>query len=212
VETLYLVTDRAAVPGGDLVAHVERALGGAPRGSVLVGLREKDLGGRELMTLAAALREVTRRAGARLLVNDRVDVALAVGADGVQLPEDGMTIARARTLLPTGSLVGASAHSPEGAVRKALGGADLVTLSPVWATPSKHGTPPIGVETLAIAARELSAAAPHVRLFALGGIDGAARAREAVQAGAHGVAVIRAVLAADDPGAAAASLVTAVTP
>ena len=94
-ERLLLITDRRL---GDPVRQVARALAGLPRGAALVMLREKDLEGRQLFELARALREVTRDAAARLVVNDRIDVALAAGADGAHLPEDGLPIAVARAL------------------------------------------------------------------------------------------------------------------
>ena len=201
MERLLLVTDRRL---GDPTSLVARALEGVPRGRVLVQLREKDLEGRALFELAAALREVTRRAGARLLVNDRMDVALACGADGVHLPEDGLPVAEARALAPPGFVVGASSHDPQSAAAKARAGADLVTIGPIWETPSKaaYGAP-LGLEAVSRAAAALEGRAA---LFAIGGIDGPARAAEARRAGAHGVAAIRAVFAAADPSAAARAL------
>ncbi len=201
-ERLYLVTDRRLVPGGELAQHVEAALLAAPPGTVLVQLREKDLGGRDLYDLAAALRRVTRQSGARLLINSRVDVALAAGADGVHLPEDGLPVEAARALLGAGKLVGASAHSAARARELAARGADLVTLGPVWATPSKAGYgAPLGPAHLA--------AAPGLAIFALGGVDDTDRAGEAIRSGAHGVGVVRAVMAAKDPGAAVTALLAA---
>jgi thiamine-phosphate pyrophosphorylase len=213
---LYLVTDRAAVPGGDLdggrgadgnaprqlVRAVERALAAAPPGAVAVQLREKDLDGRDLLRLAEELRAVTRAAGAPLLVNDRVDVALAVEADGVHLPGGGLPISEARRLLGPGALVGTSAHAAEAARAAAEAGADFVVFGPVYATPSKlrYG-PPQGLAALAAAAR----AARPVPVFAIGGIE-PDNARDCVSAGATGVAVIRSALGADDPAAAVAAL------
>jgi thiamine-phosphate pyrophosphorylase len=163
-----------------------------------VQLREKDLGGRELFALAESLVPVCRAAGAKLLVNDRVDVALAVGADGVHVPEDGMPVAVARGLLGAGAIVGVSAHSAEGAA--ARGDADLVLLAPIWDVPGKGA--PLGVAALREARRGVAG-----MLIALGGVT-PARAAEARQAGADGVAVIRAVWAAPDPAAAVAELVS----
>lgn len=193
---LYLITDRRQAPGGDIVSAVERALAGGVRA---VQLREKDLGGRELHGLARAMRDRTARYGAKLLVNDRVDVALAVGADGVHLGVASMPPRDARALLGAAALIGCSAHSA-GEVAEA-DGADFVTFGPVYATPSKarYG-PPVGVDAL----REACAAA-RVPVFALGGV-GARNAGEAVAAGAAGVAAISAIVAAADPAAAAAEL------
>jgi thiamine-phosphate pyrophosphorylase len=141
------------------------------------------------------------------LVNDRLDVALACGADGAHLPDDGLPIAEARALAPPGFLLGASAHGADDALAKARAGADLVTLGPIWDTPSKAGYgPPLGLEPLRRAAAGLGAG---TALFAIGGVDSPARASEARRAGAHGVAVIRAAVGAADPGAASRALLEA---
>ena len=200
-ERVYLITERRAVPGGDLVAGIAAALVGAPAGSVLVQLREKELSTRALVELAHRVVRVCHEQGARLLISDRVDVALAVGADGVHLPGGGLDVAAARALLPAGALVGVSTHAPAEASAAGRAGADLVTLSPIWDSPGKGA--PLGAAALAQGAAGAS-------LFALGGLDGAARAAIAVDAGAHGVAVIRAVFGAPDPGAATAALARAV--
>jgi thiamine-phosphate pyrophosphorylase len=213
---LYLVTDRAAVPGGDvgrgrdadgdaprrLVRAVARAVAGAPPGAVAVQLREKDLGGRDLLRLAEELRAVTRAAGALLLVNDRVDVALAAEADGVHLPGGGLPVPEARRLLGPGRLIGTSAHSAEAARAAAEAGADFVVFGPVYATPSKlrYG-PPQGPGALGAAAR----AAGRVPVLAVGGIE-PARVPECAREGAAGVAVIRSAFGAGDPAAAVAAL------
>jgi thiamine-phosphate pyrophosphorylase len=183
-----IVTDRRLAPGGDVVAQVAAGLAGAAPGQVLIQLREKDLGGRDLVALARALVAL----GAPVLVNDRVDVALAAGAAGVHLPEDGMDVAAARALLPPGALVGASVHSAEAAARC---DADVVVLGPIWDTPGK---PACGLEVL-------RAAAARRPVWAIGGID-ATRAAEARATGAVGVAVIRAVMAAGDAASAVRAL------
>ena len=110
---LYLITDRHVVKDGDLVAACEAALSAAPAGSVaLQACREKDLPARELYELALRLREICTRAGAPLIVNDRVDVAIAAGADGVHLPFDSIGVSMARKLLGPERLIGVSSHSP----------------------------------------------------------------------------------------------------
>jgi thiamine-phosphate pyrophosphorylase len=168
-------------------AEAEAALASAPAGTVLVQLRDKQAGGRELYDRAVALRALAARAGARVVVNDRVDVALAAGLDGVHLPEDGMDVADARRLLGPRRLVGASTHAVARAAAQAAAGADLVTIGPVWDTPSKraYGTP-LGLDVVR------GAASLPVRVFALGGVDSPERAAQAVAAGAWGIAVIRA--------------------
>jgi thiamine-phosphate pyrophosphorylase len=210
---LYLVTDRrlAGAAGRSLEEMVAAALGGLPVGAALVQLREKDLAGGELAALGARVLAVCRARGARLLVNDRLDVALAIGADGVHLPEAGLPVEAARRVAPAGFLVGRSVHGAVGAAAAATAGADLVLCGPVWPTPSKAGLgEPLGESALADAARAVAAARPATCLFAIGGVDQPGRAQAARAAGAHGVAAIRAWLTAADPAAAAAALPRAV--
>jgi thiamine-phosphate pyrophosphorylase len=195
---VHLLTDRRLAP--DPVARADAALAGLPPGTAAIHLREKDLGGRDLLSAARALRAVCAARGQLLLVNDRVDVALAAGADGVHLPAAGVSPADARRLLPPGALVGVSCHSVEDVARAREGGASYAFLSPIFDTPSKRGYgPPIGVEALR------RAAALGLPLVALGGVD-AANAGALRAAGAHGVAAIRAWLAAPDPAAAVRAL------
>lgn len=193
-----LVTDRAQARGGDLLGAVGAALEGGIRA---VQLREKDLPARELFRLAQRLRTLTERFGARLLVNDRADVAAAAGADGVHLGVRSIPPSDARRLLGREAIIGCSTHG-ERELREAVeGGADFVTFGPVFATPSKapYG-PPLGVETLSRACRVST-----VPVFALGGVV-PANASEAIAAGAFGVALISGVLAAADPRSAAREL------
>jgi len=190
---LYLVTDRTLV--ADLPRAIDRALSGVPRGGAAVQLREKDLGARALLDLARAVAAPCRRHGAPLIVNDRLDVAVAAGADGVHLAGGSVDVADARRLLPRG-LVGASWH--EGALRA---GVDFAVFSPVFPSPGKG--PAVGLDALA---RACTAGVP---LLALGGVD-TANASACAAAGAHGVAAIRAWLGADDPAEACAALHAAV--
>lgn len=167
-----------------------------------VQLRDKDLEGRELLALAERLRAATTARGARLWVNDRVDVALAVGADGVQLGAASLPVEIVRALVPPGMLLGHSVHAvPEAAASLA----DVVVFGPVWETPSKRAFgPPHGPAGLREAAR-----AARVPVIAIGGID-AGRAGVARAAGAAGVAVIRAILGADDAAVATRALLAAI--
>lgn len=198
VPRLHLITDRRLV--ASLPERAAAALAGLPPRTVAVHLREKDLGGRELLALARRLRAACAAAGQLLFVNDRLDVALAAEADGVHLPSAGVPVADARRLLGPGRLLGVSCHSRPDVERAAAGGADYATFSPIFDTPSKrrYGAP-LGVAAL----RE--AAAVGLPLIALGGID-AGNAPEVRAAGAAGVAAIRAWLAADDPAAAVRAL------
>ena len=199
---LLLVTDRRQAGGRGLLPAVESALAGGVRA---VQLREKDLPALELCRLAESLLCRTRAAGAALLINDRVDVALAVGADGVHLTRKSLPPGEARRLLGPDRLLGLSCHSAREACEAASEGVDFAVLGPIFATPSKapYGAP-IGLEAL----REARAGC-GIPLIAIGGIT-APRAAESLAAGADGVAVITAVLAAADPAAAARGILAAV--
>ena len=198
VPSLVLVTDRNATEGRDLGDVVAAAL---DAGLPAVQLRDRDLPGRPLLALAERLRLLTARAGALLLVNDRVDVAVAAGADGVHLGGASMPVDVARRLLPPGALVGVSTHAvPEVAAATA----DFAFFGPVHATPSKAAFgPPQGVARL----REAVAVA-RIPVLAIGGIT-RPHLPDLRAAGAAGVAVIRAILSADDPGSATRALLEA---
>jgi thiamine-phosphate pyrophosphorylase len=167
-------------------------LADALRGGVqAVQLREKDLAAGQLFKLAFELRQLTRDYGASLLINDRIDVALASDADGVHLGKASLPVAEARRILGDDRLIGYSAHSVEDALQAQRAGADFVTLGPVYLTPSKaqYGEP-LGVNVLSEAARLVS-----IPVFALGGIK-LSTVNEVLSAGSHGVALISAVMAA----------------
>jgi thiamine-phosphate pyrophosphorylase len=213
---LILVTDRraAAEKGHELIDVVTAALSALPPAAALVQLRDKDLPPRDLHALARRLLDVTRARRCPLLVNDRVDVALAAGVDGVHLPALGLPIAAARRLSRPGTfLIGVSVHSADAAGAAARDGADLVLCGPVWDTPSKRGMgDPLGEGQLAAAARAIAGAGSAARLYAIGGITSGQRAAAASAAGAHGAAVVRAIMLADDPGRAALELYEAMPP
>jgi thiamine-phosphate pyrophosphorylase len=192
---LYLVTDRRLVP--DLVSAVRAALLGLPPGVAAVQLREKDLPAVHLLDLATRLLPICRAASAPLLINDRVDVVRAAGADGVHLPSHGLPVAQARALLGPDRLVGASCHTPGEIAAAHRDGADFALFGPVWNSPGKTAQ---GVAALQEAVR-----ASPLPVLAIGGVT-ADTASQATLAGAAGVACIRAVLGARDPGAAARDL------
>jgi len=201
---VHLVTDRRLAP--DLAGALRRALAGVPRGSVAVQLREKDLGGGELLRLARLLLAACREAGALLVVNDRADVALAAGADGVHLPSAGLPPAEARRLVGPGRLVGVSCHARDDVARALAGGADYATFGPLFDTPSKRAYgPPVGLEALR------QAAAMGLPLVGLGGVD-PGRAAAVRAAGACGVAAIRAWLVGPHPAAAVQALLGGAPP
>ncbi len=198
---LYLATDRAQTAGRPLAGVVEAALRGGAR---LVQLREKDLSGLALTQLGDELRAATRRHGALLLVNDRVDVALALEADGAHLARTSMRPADVRPLLGPDRWIGASAHSLDEAREAKAGGADFVVFGPVFETPSKapYG-PPVGLEALRAAARQLA-----IPVLAIGGVK-AENVAQVGRAGADGFAVVSAILADADPEAATRRLLAA---
>jgi thiamine-phosphate pyrophosphorylase len=206
---LCLITDRRRFPPprpGEVFAAAEwRVLDAAIAAGVgAVQLREKDLDGAALHARAARLAARCRAAGVKLLVNDRVDVALCGGADGVQLPAAGLPVAAARALLGTERTIGCSVHGESELARAA--GADLVLFGPVHDTPAKRAFGPAqGVARLA----EIVQRAP-MPVIAVGGIV-PERVGEVRRAGASGVAVIAAILDAPDPAAVVRAFRTALT-
>ena len=197
--SLCLVTDRSVVTGG-LEEAVEECLAAGLRA---VQLREKDLGARELLGMARTLRESTASHGARLFVNDRADVALAVGADGVHRTGASLPVSSLRTISspgglpgsPRGFLIGASVHSLADASAAEAEGADFLFFGPVYDTPSKRRYgPPQGLAVL-----ERVTAGVRLPVFAIGGVT-PARVGELRRSGAFGVAAIGAVLASARPG------------
>ena len=196
--SLYLVTDRSLSRGRATVEIVRAAVAG---GVTCVQLREKSCGTREFIEEARALVAVLRDRGVPLIVNDRVDVALAAGAAGVHLGQRDMALADARRLGPPGWIIGISAESVEDAIRAEKEGADYIGVSPVFATPTKTDhAQPLGLEGL----RAIRAAV-KIPLVAIGGIH-TGNARDVIRAGADGLAVVSAIASADSPQAAAAAL------
>ena len=196
--SLYLVTDRALARGRPLADVVRAAVAG---GVTCVQLREKEASAREFAAAARELLSLLRPLGVPLIVNDRIDVALAAGADGVHVGQQDLSVADARRLGPPGWIVGVSAESVADAARAERDGADYVGASPIFATPTKADhAPPLGLAGL----RALRAAT-KLPLVAIGGLH-AGNARETIRAGADGLAVVSAIVAADDPRAAAAEL------
>jgi thiamine-phosphate pyrophosphorylase len=200
---LYIVTDRAATGGRPLPAVIRAALAGAARGglgggAVAVQLREKDLGGRALRQMAGELRAITRGFGAALYVNDRIDVALAVEADGVHLAGTSLSAAEVGALAPR-LRIAVSTHAPSDLERLNLSDAGsggriaFAVFGPVRDTPSKRRYgPPVGLDAFR------AAAGKGVPLLAIGGLS-AQDVPAVVGAGASGLACIRAVMGADDP-------------
>jgi thiamine-phosphate pyrophosphorylase len=195
---LYLITDRRQTAGRPLLDVVGAALRGGVRA---VQLREKELPDSELIELARNLRRLTADYDARLLINRRVDICREVGADGVQLGIEGISIPEARRELGHGPLIGYSAHSVGEARTAEANGADFITFSPVFYTPSKAPFgEPVGVERLGEACSAL-----NIPVFALGGIKGNT-IDQVMAVGARGIALISAITAAANPETEAATL------
>ena len=191
---LMMVTDRrrsgapaAGGPGGAVWAGLVTVAAAAARAGVdVVQVRERGLDDRALLTLAADVRQATAGTGARMIVNDRLDVALAAGADGVHLPGSGVTCAEARAIVPDDFLVGRSVHSAAEAIAaEGAGGCDYLVFGSVFASESK----PAGHQVAGLGALAAVCAAVHLPVLAIGGIT-RARVPDVVRAGAAGVAAI----------------------
>ena len=200
---LYLITDRKLTLGRDLTWVIERALDG---GVKAIQLREKDLSGKELFNLAERVTRLCQRYRAQLFINDRVDIALAVDAAGVHLGEASMPVPAARSLLGAHRSIGVSTHSLEGARRAAQDGADFIVFGPVYFTPSKANFgAPQGVKALQIIVENISLA-----VYAIGGIK-ADNLLEIKNVGSRGVALISAIISAEDPALAAKQIIAGLT-
>jgi thiamine-phosphate pyrophosphorylase len=191
---LYLVTDRSQTGGRDLLWVLEQALEG---GVKAVQLREKDLSGRELFALAEKVKRLCEHYQAGLFINDRIDVALGVDADGVQLGSASMPVEAGRTLLGAKKLIGASTHFLQEAQRAQQLGADFVLFGPVYFTPSKaaYGKPQ-GLAPLREVVEKIS-----LPVYAIGGIK-VENIAEVKETGIRGVALISAIMSASEPLAA----------
>lgn len=197
---LCLVTDRRV---GDEATLVDR-IGDAVRGGVdLVQLRAKDLPGGQLLELAQRIKEAIGDS-ALLLINERVDVAEAAAAGGVQLGEEALTVSQARSILGPDRLIGRSVHSLSGAWQAQVQGADFLLVGMIFASRSHPGEEPVGPELLRRINGQCS-----VPLIGIGGID-ASNAGRVMEAGASGVAVISSILASPNPQEAARQIKQAI--
>lgn len=195
---LYLVTDQQALRGRSLLAVVQQAVQG---GVTCVQLREKTASTRDFVELACALKNLLTPLGVPLVINDRIDVALACSAQGVHLGQSDMSVVLARQLLPPEVFIGWSVETVQDVQRAASLPVDYLGVSPVFATPTKTDTaPPWGLDGL----RQVRAMTA-LPLVAIGGLHGG-NAAEVLASGAHGLALVSALCSADDPHAAAQSL------
>jgi thiamine-phosphate pyrophosphorylase len=199
---LHLITP--AVIGDDELAAIDRVLeAGAP----LLQVRLKDVTDRERLAVTRRIRARCRTAAATCIVNDRVDLALAVDADGVHLGAEDLPVEKARGILGPGAIVGGTCRTPEDARRAELAGASYVGAGPVAVSGTKAGLP----DAVGVGRIEQIAAAVSIPVIAIGGIT-VDLVPSLLAAGAHGVAVVAAVFGASDPAAATTALVRALEP
>ncbi|MBW2265754.1 MAG: thiamine phosphate synthase [Deltaproteobacteria bacterium] len=196
--SLYLVTDRGLSRGRTTIQIVEAALCG---GVTCIQLREKTCSTREFITQALSIKDHLKRHNVPLIINDRVDIAQAVNADGVHLGQSDMPIEMAKTILKDSMIIGISAESLEDAVQAEKNGADYIGVSPIYATPTKtDAASPLGLEGL----REIRKSV-KIPLVGIGGLN-RGNAGEVINNGGDGVAVVSAIVAADNPEKAAREL------
>ncbi len=201
---ILLVTDRHRTRGRSLTSVLQQAV---EAGLPAVQLRERDLPTSELLRLAQEIRSITSPRAVPLIINDRVDLMLALNLDGVHLRANSLPIAAVRRLVGVDRLIGVSTHSLADVRQANRDGADYVIFGPIFDTPSKRqfGSP-VGLEQLAEACR-LSA----IPVFAIGGVTGASLPA-VLRAGSHGIAVIGSILDREDAVAATREMTAALTP
>jgi thiamine-phosphate pyrophosphorylase len=200
--SLYLVTDRGLSRGRPTLEIVRAAVRG---GVTCVQLREKTCSTREFIEEALKVKAFLKSSGVPLIIDDRVDVALAVGADGVHLGQSDMPLPAARSLVGEAMVIGISVESIADAVEAQAGGADYLGVSPIFATPTKTDT----AAPLGLAGLTAIRAAVTLPLVAIGGLNDR-NAAEAVRSGADGIAVVSAIVAAENPEQAARHLKAAI--
>ncbi|MFQ5828739.1 MAG: thiamine phosphate synthase [Candidatus Methylomirabilia bacterium] len=187
---LYAILDRSASRGSDLREILAGVIAGGCR---LVQLREKEWSTRQVLPLARELRDHAGQAGVTFIVNDRLDLALAIEADGLHVGQEDLPAPVARRLLPPGMLLGVSSHSLEQARQAQADGADYVAVGSIYPTGTKPQFQLVGVELIRLARPEI-----HAPLVGIGGIT-LGNVADVIRAGADGVAVISAICADPDP-------------
>jgi thiamine-phosphate diphosphorylase len=197
--SLYLVTDRGLSRGRSTLEVVQAAVAG---GVTCVQLREKTCSTREFVEQALAISGFLRSRKIPIIINDRVDVALAVAADGVHLGQSDLPLATARSILGKSKIIGISAESLDDALEAETGGADYLGVSPIFATPTKTDiAQPLGLEGLRAIRR-----AVKIPLVGIGGLN-QSNAADVIRCGAEGVAVVSAIVSAENPELAARRLI-----
>ncbi len=199
---LYVIADAKAAKEKPLTEIVRSALEG---GADVIQLRDKEASDLELVAAAKALLEITRPKGIPLIINDRIQVARDSGAEGVHLGQEDGSLEGARTILGSQAIIGRSTHSRSQALEAQTQGFDYIGIGPVFQTPTKPDTPPVGLKLVRFAAKNI-----HIPFVAIGGID-VGNIREVRRAGAKAVAVVRAVVADENPRRAAKKLADCLT-
>ncbi len=186
--SLYLIADVEQIKE-DMISSVKMAIDG---GVKAVQLRGKNLSAKELLKIGERLRHLTHIESVKLFINDRIDVAMAIQADGVHLGQNSMPVRQARKISGDELIIGVSTHGLREAMDAQAGGADFITVGPIFVTESKlrYGSP-VGLTTLADVCRKVK-----IPVFAIGGIS-IERVNSVMKEGAHGVAVISAILKAE---------------
>lgn len=188
---LYLVTDRSKFESNDLFLDaVAQALEG---GAGIIQLREKVASAKEIIDLGKKIRELCSLYNALFIINDRVDIANIIGADGVHLGQDDIDIHSARHMLGKDTIIGLSTHAPEQALKAVESGADYIGVGPVFTTPTKPGRSAVGLEYVNWASKNID-----IPWYAIGGID-TENVQEVTKAGAERIAVVRAIINAKSP-------------
>ncbi len=187
--SLYAITDRSSSESKDLKEIVESLAKG---GADVIQLREKLLSARELVKIGFELRKITKKFGSLLIVNDRIDIAYAIEADGGHLGQEDLPIEFARKILGRKRLIGISTHSLNQALLAQQRDADYIGLGPVFATPTKPEYKPIGLKPINKASQQI-----EIPFVAIGGID-IENLEEVIRQGASRVAVVRALMQARD--------------
>jgi thiamine-phosphate pyrophosphorylase len=194
----------------DIADLAELALIAAENGATLIQYRDKHANGRQLVEQAVAIRAALTGSGVPLVVNDRVDVALAAGADGVHLGRDDVDAATARRLLGPEAIIGLTVKNAADADAALAAPVDYACIGGVFQTLSKHNPdPPVGLDGFAMLRSRMLAVRPDMPVGAIAGID-LARAREVIGAGASGVAMISGIFRAPDIAAATQTMRRAV--
>ncbi len=197
--SLYVITDRLLAGGRPLVQIVDQAIQG---GATCIQVREKDMSTRDLYLLSLQLRELTRERNVSLIINDRLDIALAVEADGVHLGQDDLPAKVAGRIIPPDMILGVSAENVRQALEAQKSGASYLGVGAIYATSTKlDAGEPIGLKTLSDICK-----AVDIPVVGIGGIH-AGNARHVIEAGAQGVAVISCILAAEQVVEAAGEVV-----